>query len=135
MSTMPPPDWIPCAKCRHRDGVGFESHSEEDAAFLTGFKLGRGSLAAGEVIDGDAARPLLLTLYSGLALRVATRGPAARGILGVALPGDLIGFDTVLTGRSIRLQALTDVTFCQFDPGRWRELVERPAFAERLSRI
>lgn len=88
MSIVTPPDWIPCAKCRHRDGVGFESHSDDEAAFLTGFKLGRGLLAAGDAIEGDAARPLLLTLYSGLALRFVTRGSAARSIVAVALPGD-----------------------------------------------
>jgi CRP-like cAMP-binding protein len=131
-----PPDWIPCARCRHRDGVGLEGPSDEEAAFLTGFKVGRGSLAAGASIEADAARPMLLTLYSGIAVRSALRGPAARGILGVALPGDLVGLETLLTSRGgLRLQALTDVTYCQFDPARWRELIDRPAFAERLARI
>lgn len=136
MDVAAPPDWIPCTKCRHRDGVGFECHSDDDARFLTGFKVGRGALAAGAAIEGSAARPILLTLYSGLALRLATRGPAALGILGVALPGDLVGLDTLLAARGgVRLEALTDITYCQFDPARWRELLERPAFAERLSRI
>ena len=75
-------------------------------------------------------------LYSGLALRLAQRGPSARGILGVVLPGDLIGLETLTTARGgLRLEALTDITYCQFDTDRWRELLERPAFAQRLMRI
>lgn len=136
MEASPPNDWIPCAKCRHRDGVGFERHSPEDTVFLTAFKRGRGMLMAGGEIAGDAARPMLITLYSGLALRVAPEGPDAGGILGVALPGDLIGFETLVSARGgVRLQALTDITFCQFDPLQWRELLRRPTLAERLARM
>ncbi len=136
MLEMASPDWIPCAKCRHRDGVGFEGHSEADAAFLTGFKVGRGTLRAGASIDGDVGRPLLLTLYSGWALRFAGSGRATKGILGVALPGDLVGLETLFTARGgLRLQALTDITFCQFDPVRLREVLERVSLAERLHRI
>jgi CRP-like cAMP-binding protein len=133
---LAPPDWIPCAKCRHRSGVGFQGHSDADAEFLTGFKAGRGTLHAGGTIEGSARRPLLLTLYSGWALRLGRDGPAAGGIVGVALPGDLIGLETLLSARGgLRLQALTDITYCQFDPARWRELLERPSLIERIARI
>jgi CRP-like cAMP-binding protein len=135
MPIMAPPDWISCAKCRHRDGVGFAGHSDDDAAYMTGFKVGRGTLQAGAFIEGDAEQPLLLTLYSGWALRLARGRPTGAGILGVALPGDLIGLGTVFVERgALRLQALTDVTYCQFDPARWRELIDRPALAERIFR-
>lgn len=135
MSHMAPPDWIPCSQCRHRNGVGFDGHSESDAQFMTGFKIGRGALQTGEWVEGDAARPILLTLYSGWAIRLAKGRPAERGFLGVALPGDLIGLETLFTARGgLRLQALTDITFCQFEPARWRELVDRSSLAERVHR-
>lgn len=135
MPVMAPPDWISCAKCRHRDGVGFVGHSDNDAAFMTEFKLGRGTLPAGTYIESDTDQPLLLTLYSGWALRLEKGRSTGAGILGVALPGDLIGLETVFVGRgTLRLQALTDVTYCQFDPLRWRELLDRPALAERVLR-
>lgn len=103
---------------------------------MTGFKLGRASLRAGAFIEGDADRPLLLTLYSGWALRLAKDHPTAHGILGVTFPGDLVGLETVFIKRgAVRLQALTDITYCQFDPARWRELLVRPTLAERLLRL
>jgi len=133
---MTQPDWIPCSECRHRSGVGFAGHSDSDAAFMTLFKLGRGSLRAGESIDGDADRPLLLTLYSGWALRLAGGRSSQDGILGITLPGDLVGLETVFANRgALRFQALTDITYCQFNPTRWRELLDRPMLAERLTRI
>lgn len=136
MPVMAPRDWIPCDQCRHRDGVGFAGHSDSDAQFMTGFKVGRGMLPAGAAIEGNAEDPLLLTLYSGWALRLTAGSPAAKGILGIALPGDLIGLETIFVARAgLRVQALTDITFCQFDPARWRELLDRPTLAERLHRI
>ncbi|MDH7974187.1 Crp/Fnr family transcriptional regulator [Sphingomonas sp. AR_OL41] len=135
MPVLAPPDWIACAQCRHRDGVGFVGHDDDDAAFMTAFKLGRGTLQAGANIEGDAGQPILLTLYSGWALRLRQGAATGAAILGIALPGDLIGLETVFIGRgALRLQALTDITYCQFDPARWRELLDRPALAERVLR-
>jgi len=136
MPAMTSPDWISCAECRHRDGAGFVGHSDGDAEFMTGFKMGRGTLPAGGSIEADGATPVLLTLYSGWALRLGGSRSTKEAILGVVLPGDLVGLDTVLSEcGAFRLVALTDVTYCQFNPGRWHELLARPALAERLLRI
>lgn len=135
MPATQPIDWIPCSACRH-GGVGFEAHTDSDAAFMTEFRLGRGAIAAGASLDGDARHPLLITLYSGWALRLRLSPSGQETVLGIALPGDLIGVQTILSEKSgLRLRALTDVTFCQFDPARWRALFAVPSLAERFCRI
>lgn len=126
-------DWIACEMCRHRSGVGFDGLDDAEAAFMTGFKLGRQAVPAGGYVE-SAGSPMLLTLYSGLALRVGLPGSGTPCAMGLAFPGDLIGFETLVGPPVLRLRALTDLTYCQFDPDRWTELLAVPSLAERLLR-
>jgi CRP-like cAMP-binding protein len=125
---------IGCAECRHRAGVGFEGLSAAETEFMHRFKLGHEATSAGNWIGAPGA-PFLFTLYSGWALRCRCEddGPRAAGLV---LPGELVGLETV-TGAApnLRVRALTDVTYCRFDPARWRELLAVPSLAERVVRI
>jgi CRP/FNR family transcriptional regulator, anaerobic regulatory protein len=78
-------------------------------------------------------RPRLLTLYSGWAIRSRTLPSGERQILSVLLPGDLIGFETLFAdARSDAIEAVTDVTYCVFNPGRVDELLLIKSLARRI---
>jgi CRP/FNR family transcriptional regulator len=128
---------ISCDLCRHRVGVGLEGLSEGETDFMLRFKAGHDFAPAGSWIGGSASGArFLFTLYSGWALRCrADRGGRGQPA-GIALPGDLLGIETMIgTAPDLKVRALTDVTYCRFDPARWRELLAVPSLAERIVRI
>jgi len=126
---------IACSACRHASGVGFEGLAPAEIDRMTRFKAGHDFARAGAWLGSQNA-PFLFTLYSGWALRCREFEPGRRRAVGLALPGDLVGLETV-TGiaSDLRVRALTDVTMCRFDPARWQELMQVPSFAERVARI
>src|SRR5690606_38728046 len=57
-----------------------------------------------------------------------------RQLIGIALPGDLLGADSVAGRRSpYAVEAITDVTFCVFNPSRFQEMHANPGLARRLA--
>lgn len=128
-------DLVRCDRCRHRQGAAFETLSAHEQAFLSGFKLGRESVPAGTLI-GRSDSPLLFTLYSGWAARSSALPAVGSRCVGIALPGDLIRLGTLReSGAPTEVQALTDLTYCRFDPARWGELMAIPSLAEKVHRI
>lgn len=125
---------IQCRDCRHRQGAGFRDHSPTDLTFMTGFKHSHEVAWNHDILihEGETA-PLLFTLYSGMAIRCREVRPGKSQLLSVILPGDVVGLEFLYGGSaSSSIQAVTDVTFCKFDPARWSELLEVPSLARRI---
>lgn len=128
---------IPCRDCRHRSGVGFRDLGAAELDFMTEFKDGHGTAWSGEVLirQGETSR-LLGTLYSGLAIKYRTVANNCRQVLSVMMPGDLIGLENAYgTPPSHSVEAITDVTFCRFDPAKWRTLLSVPDLADRVTEL
>jgi CRP-like cAMP-binding protein len=100
-----------CDRCALRAGHGFIDFAERDLELMRSFKVAHGRAWAGEtVIAPGAAQPILLTLYSGCAVRYRTLSSGERQLLNVVLSGDLLGLESVVTGSSCyAVQAVTDV--------------------------
>lgn len=99
------------------------------------FKVAHGKARAGEVlISQDEPGVRLFTLYSGLAAKCRRLPTGKCQLLTVVLPGDLVGLQGLYTGKAwYSVEALTDVTFCVFEPSRWHELLAVPSLATRVS--
>lgn len=113
----------------------FKDFTVAEAEFMAQFKKAHGRAWAGEVlISPDEPGTRLFTLYSGLAAKCRTLPSGQRQLLTVVLPGDLVGLQGLYTGKAwYSVEALTDVTFCVFEPGRWHELLAVPSLAKRVS--
>lgn len=124
-----------CFSCPLRTCADFEEFSEAELAFMANFKVEHGRAWAGEVIyQQGAARPRLFTLFSGWAARFRTLHSGERQLLAFVLPGDFVGLETVLAQSPHHsIEALTDITFCGFDPDRLNELMSRPDMAARVA--
>lgn len=119
---------IPCHKCRHLVGVGFDAPTPHELALLDRLKVAHGALARGRAL---AIGPgLLATLYSGWALERRPAPGSALRAARILLPGDMIG----LGGATGEIVAATDITFCRFEPGGVAETAPGPLGA-RLLRV
>jgi CRP/FNR family transcriptional regulator len=112
-----------CENCtlRHRDC--FRSLSPDELEFVKALRRGQGELAAGGFLFREGEPPkALYTLHEGW---VASLAPAADGsarMVGIFLPGDILGAPACITGRHARsVMALTRLRYCVLD----RTLVER----------
>lgn len=99
---------------------------------MTRFKRDRDAIAAGEYVQGALPAQMPLTLYSGLALRLRVLPDGSSCAIGLAFPGDLLGAETLFGPPTLQLRALTDLTFCRFEPAQMAELLEVPRLARRL---
>jgi CRP/FNR family transcriptional regulator, anaerobic regulatory protein len=128
---------IPCRDCRHRSGVGFRDLSPSELEFMTEIKDGHGIAWTGELLvrQGEISR-LLGTLYSGLAIKYRLVAKNCRQVVAVVMPGDLIGLENAYgVPASYSLEAVTDVTFCRFDPAKWGRVLENPDLASRVTEL
>lgn len=109
-----------CDRCTLRNGCGFEDFSPEELAFMVDFKIGHGRAWVGEVILEEAPqKPRCYTLFSGWAVRYRLLPGGQRHVVGILLPGDMIGLQSALCGASDEVvEAVTDVTFCILDDTR-----------------
>lgn len=138
MTSAVSPDLMPdCRHCRHRSGVGFVDLSDSELHFMSRFKAGHAAHQAGTVlIEQEQAHPSLFILYSGFAMRRRRFGDGRTRILSLLLPGDLAGLDTLcLLPSTCSVEALTDVTCCEFDAARWDALMAIPSLARRVSAV
>ncbi len=79
-----------------------------------------------EFIHPDQSRSELYTLFAGWAYRYKELSDGRRQILNFVLPGDLIGLQSSMFGKSFYgAVALTDVELCQLPRRKFRRLFER----------
>jgi CRP-like cAMP-binding protein len=75
-------------------------------------------------------------LFSGWAVRCRLLPGGQRHVVGILLPGDMIGLQSALCGASDEVvEAVTDVTFCILDDRRLRELFRTNGLGNRLARM
>lgn len=126
---------IDCSECRHRGGTGFRDLGGPELSFMESFKHSHEVAWTHDVIIKEGQDlPLLFTLYSGMAMRCRMVSGGKSQLLSIILPGDLVGLEFLYRRiSSCTVQAVTDVTYCRFDPERWRtELMRVPDLAHRV---
>ena len=126
---------IDCFDCRHREGTGFRDLGSPELSFMNRFKQSHEVAWTHDlIIEEGQERPLLFTLYSGMATRCRTVFNGKSQLLSILLPGDLVGLEFLYrSASSCLVQAITDVTYCRFDLERWRtELMCVPELAHRV---
>ncbi len=111
-----------CADCRLRRLESFKPVSDQELAFIQGFRSGAALAPAGSsIISEQNPNGKLFTLYSGWAFRYKTLSDGRRQILNFLLPGDFIGLQQEFAdGATHGVEALTDTTLCVFPrDGLW----------------
>ncbi len=105
-----------------------------DLPLIESFKVGHGRGWAGDVIiEQGSRRPRLFTLFSGWAIKYRSLESGERQVVHLLLPGDLVGLETCMLGAAeFGVQAVTDVTFCNFDADRFNDVAAAPGVSRRI---
>lgn len=123
------PITVPCDQCPLRQRKVFRDFTEAELAFVSRFKAGELTVAAGHdlLLVGNNS-PHLYTLLRGWAFRYILLENGGRQILNFMLPGDFIGLQTSMFDvMEHSVQALTDVQLCLFPRSRlWDLYREQP---------
>lgn len=118
-----------------RRSPGFQDFSDAELGFMSGLKAEHRRLPVGTDLfrQGDAPTHLF-TAYSGWAYRYRLFGDGRRQLLGVILPGDLIGVPGAAFGRhAYAVRAATEAEFCALPVARLPELLrEQEGLSMRL---
>jgi CRP-like cAMP-binding protein len=115
--------------------AGFRDFDEAELAFMGQLKLEHRRLPPGaDLFEEGEATPHLFTVYSGWAYRYRRLHEGRRQILGVVLPGDLVGLHGVATGRQPHgLRTVTAAEFCVLSFARLPDMLrEQGGLALRL---
>lgn len=113
-----------CESCPIDDGSLETAVGEPLRKGIARHKIGELSLAAGAAILLEGMEsPHVYSLTRGVAYRHKSLSDGRRQILGYVFPGDLIGVQGSLLGRTHHgVDALSDVSLCVFDRECLREL-------------
>lgn len=105
----------------------FETIDAEQVAFIDEIKSDHLSLAAGaEFIHPEQTDAEIFTVFSGWAYRYKELVDGRRQILNFLLPGDLVGLQASMFGKSFYgAVALTDIELCVIPRKRLPKLFER----------
>lgn len=105
----------------------FEPKTDEEIAFIDEMKSDHLVLSAGtEFIHPEQGDPEVYTLFSGWAFRYKELADGRRQILNFLLPGDLIGLQASMFGKSsYGAIALTDIELCLIPRKRLPRFFER----------
>ena len=114
--------------------LNFHSAGSADLSLIESFKTSHGRAWSGDVIiEQGSRRPRLFTMFSGWAIKYKSLESGERQVLNLVLPGDLVGLETCITGAAeYGVQAVTDVTFCNFDADRFADVVTAPGISRRI---
>lgn len=110
------------------------SASNADVPVIEAFKISHGRAWNGDVIiEQGSRRPRLLTIFSGWAIKFKSLDGGERQVVHLLLPGDIAGLETCMLGAAeFSVQAVTDVTYCNFDADRFQEFSSSPAISRRI---
>lgn len=123
---------VPCERCPLRRLPAFRPFTEEELAFVSGFKAGELSVSAGhDVLLAGHNNAQVFTLLRGWAFRYILLPDGGRQILNLALPGDFLGLQTSMFNvMEHSVAALTDVQLCVFPRGQlWSLYRDQPGLA------
>ena len=122
----------PCQACPLRALDVFKDRSSGEIDFVQTFKSGEQHARAGTILLGENEQAThLFTVLSGWVFRYRTLEGTRRQIINFGLPGDFLGLQATLDdAASHGIEALTDVTLCQFDRERlWELYTDHPRLA------
>ncbi|MFC3695051.1 Crp/Fnr family transcriptional regulator [Chenggangzhangella methanolivorans] len=118
---------VRCTQCVLRRQPAFIQKSDEEVALIDSLKSEHMTVEAGvEFIHPEQADSELYTLFSGWAFRYKELSDGRRQILSFSLPGDLLGLQGTMFGKSVYgAIALTDIQLCVIPRRRLARLFER----------
>ena len=123
---------VPCTRCPLRERKSFRNLSDNELAFMGGFKRGELVVAPGAtILLEDSASPHLYTILEGWAFRHKSLEDGRRQILNFALPGDLVGLQVAMTNEMQHtVTALTEARLCVFQRDKvWSVFRNHPELA------
>lgn len=124
-----------CEDCPMRRAPGFQDFSDAELDFMSDLKAEHRRLPPGADLfrQGDVPSHIF-TAYSGWSIRYRLLGDGRRQILGIVLPGDLVGVPGATFGQhGHALRAVTEAEFCALSLARLPALLqEQEGLAMRL---
>ncbi len=126
---------IACSECALRRKDLFRPLSDEDLPHVVRQKSEHRTVAPRHhIVEAGQTAPALYTLYEGWAFRYKTLAGGGRQILDFLLPGDMIGLQSVFTGRMRHsVCTITQVSLCVLAGQAFETLFERrPALTVAL---
>ena len=119
--------------CRHCP-LTLNSASSPDVPVIESFRTSHGRAWSGDVIiEQGSRRSRLFTMFSGWGIKYKSLDSGERQVVHVLLPGDFVGIETCMFGAAeYSVQAVTDVTFCNFDADRFSECSGAPGIGRRI---
>lgn len=128
------PLYVDCNQCPLRQTALFRPLEGDELNFVRSIKHDQIDLPERSdiIVAGEPGQ--LYTLYSGWAFRYMMLDGTARQILDIMLPGDLIGLQSPLTGKTRHsVRAITPVSLCVLDGHEFKSLFDDlPELAEAL---
>ncbi|MGG5811862.1 Crp/Fnr family transcriptional regulator [Falsiroseomonas sp. CW058] len=118
-----------------RRAVGFQDFSDAEFGFMSELKAEHRRVPAGaDLFQQDDAPTHVFTAFSGWAYRYRLFGDGRRQILGVVLPGELVGVPGAAFGRhAYAVRAATEAEFCALSLARLPALLrEQEGLSMRL---
>ena len=118
--------YIDCRLCPLRRTSAFRPLEGEELDFVRAIKRDQYSFPARvDVLANGGAKTQLFTLFSGWAFRYMIAENRERQILDILLPGDLIGLQTPMTGRTrYSVRTVTPVSLCLLDAERFKDIFD-----------
>ncbi len=126
MNYMPNAMSLACADCHLRRLPHFRDFGDDQLRTVDHLKLGHRRAERDAVLlsAGEEAAPIF-TLFIGTAFRLRLLPDGRRQLLGILLPGDTVGLETLLgEPPAYSVQAASDVTMC---------LLDAPRIAQRMT--
>jgi CRP/FNR family transcriptional regulator len=121
-----------CHACPLREMGVFKNRNDAEVSFIQKFKAGEQFATAGTtIVEEKTHNPKLYTVLSGWVFRYRTLDDERRQIINFGLPGDFLGLQATLDDpMSHGIEALTEVTLCQFEREKlWELYADHPLLA------
>jgi CRP/FNR family transcriptional regulator, anaerobic regulatory protein len=108
---------IPCDKCPLRRCEYFLPMTDQELAFMRGFKAGEMAVSAGTTVLMEGSNsPQVFTVLSGMGTRYKTLEDGGRQVINFLFPGDFIGLQAGIMGEMKHsVEASTPMVLCVFN--------------------
>ena len=127
-----------CSECSIRHLTLFQGVKEEDLSWTSEYRSNQFTVAARkEILSELEPSEYMFTLYHGWVAMYKTLNTGKRQILRIALPGDILGFQSdLIAPMTHSAVTLSDVVLCAFPRAKMPELLRRNlCVAKRLSEL
>lgn len=135
MNYIPSATAVPFADCHLRQLPSLQDFSDDELRTVEQLELGHRRAERDAVLlrAGEEAAPTF-TLFTGWAFRFRLLPDGRRQLLGILLPGDTVGLETLLgEPPAYSVQAASDVTMCLLDAPRTAQcMIVEPWLRQRI---